>query len=157
MKMEKYMQMAIEEARNGVKCKHGGPFGAVIIKDNQVIAKAHNTVIHTNDPTCHAEINAIRLASRTLKTFKLDECILFTSSEPCPMCLSAILWAGIKKVYYGCTVEDANKIGFADEFIYEYLKENSKSNHILDLKPLLRDDALQIFKMWDNQEDKVPY
>lgn len=155
--MDKYMTMAIEEARSGVELKHGGPFGAVIVKDNQVIAKAHNTVIKENDPTCHAEINAIRLASRQLKTFKLNDCILFTSSEPCPMCLSAILWSGIQTVYYGCTIEDAKKIGFADEFIYEYLKENHKNNEILKLKSLLREDALEAFKIWDEDTDKVPY
>lgn len=155
--MNEYMTIAIEEARLGVISKHGGPFGAVIVKDDQVIARAHNTVLKENDPTCHAEINAIRLASRHLKTFKLNDCILFTSSQPCPMCLSAILWSGIKTVYYGCTVEDAKKIEFADEFIYEYLKENHDNQAILKLKSLLRENALEVFKIWDEDTNKVLY
>ena len=104
----------------------GGPFGAVILKDNEMIASSHNTVIKTNDPTAHAEVNAIRIASKKLNRFDLSDCILLTSSEPCPMCLSAIMWAGIKKVYYGCDIHDAKEIGFSDEFIYDYFKNKIK-------------------------------
>ena len=98
--MKNIMRLCIEEAVNGVNQGEGGPFGAVILKDGELIAVAHNTVIKTNDPTAHAEINAIRQASQKLQRFDLSDCILVTSSEPCPMCLSAIMWAGIKKVYY---------------------------------------------------------
>ncbi len=151
------MQVAIEEAKNGVKCGDGGPFGAVIIYQGRIIAKAHNTVLKTNDPTAHAEINVIRLASHQLKSFDLSQCILLTSSEPCPMCLSAIMWAGIKTVYYGCTVDDANRIGFADQFIYEYLRDQSHNRSALTLKQILRHVALDAFEIWEQKEDKVLY
>lgn len=151
------MLLAIEEARKGVKCGDGGPFGAVIIRENKIISKAHNTVIQSNDPTAHAEINAIRLASQQLKNFNLSECILFTSSEPCPMCLAAIMWSGITTVYYGCTVNDADQIGFADQFIYEYLKAPNTKQSVLKLEPFLREEALSTFEIWVRKEDKIPY
>ena len=100
--MEDFMKLAVEEAKLGVKENHGGPFGAVIVKDGKVIAKAHNTVLKDNDPTCHAEINAIRKASKILDTFDLTGYELYTTGKPCPMCKGAIQWAKIEKVYYGC-------------------------------------------------------
>lgn len=113
------MQMAIEEAREGIRNGHGGPFGAVITKDGKVIAKGHNHVVVNNDPTCHGEIDAIRKACKELGTFDLSGCELYTTHYPCPMCACAIQWANIKKIYYGCTVEDTANIGFRDKDFYE--------------------------------------
>lgn len=155
--MEQLMRLCIQEAISGVKKGEGGPFGAVIVKDNEIVAQAHNTVIKTNDPTAHAEINAIRHASQKLQRFDLSDCILLTSSEPCPMCLSAIMWSGIKKVYYGCNVHDAEEIGFADKFIYDYLKNKSMEQSPIILKELLRDEALEAFELWNEKDDKIPY
>ena len=117
--MNKYMKMAIEEAREGISKGHGGPFGAVIVKDGEVIAKGHNHVVINNDPTCHGEIDAIRKACTKLGTFDLTGCELYTTHYPCPMCACAIQWANIKKIYYGCTVEDTANIGFRDKDFYE--------------------------------------
>ena len=110
-----FMQLAITEAKTGIENAHGGPFGAVVVKDGKVIASGHNRVLVDNDSTCHGEIDAIRKAEQVLKTYDLSNCELYTTGEPCPMCLSAILWANIKKVYYGCTIEDNAIIGFRDE------------------------------------------
>ena len=120
--MNEYMKIAKEIAENGMNHDEGGPFGAVILKDGELIAVAHNTVIKTNDPTAHAEINAIRQASQKLQRFDLSDCILVTSSEPCPMCLSAIIWANIHDVYYGTDLKDAENIGFRDQKIYDFIK-----------------------------------
>ena len=131
-----FMQIAINEAKKGLKNKDGGPFGAVIVKDNKVISKANNTVLKTNDPSAHAEINVIRKASKKLKNFDLSGCQLYTTCEPCPMCYFAIHWAKIKTVYYGANRSDAAKIGFSDKALYDIfngkksklklIKENSK-------------------------------
>lgn len=155
--LEQVMRACIQEAINGMTHDEGGPFGAAILKENELIALAHNTVIKTNDPTAHAEINALRQASEKLGRFDLSDCVLVTSSEPCPMCLSAIMWAGIKKVYYGCRVHDAEEIGFADKFIYDYLKDKSQNQPPIILEELLRDEALEAFELWQQKEDKVPY
>ncbi len=111
----KYMQVAIEEAAAGITLRHGGPFGCVVVKDGQVIGRGHNRVLENNDPTCHGEISAIRAAGESLGTYDLSGCELYTTGEPCPMCLCACLWANISKVYYGCTIEDNQRIGFRDE------------------------------------------
>ncbi len=113
--MDSFMQDALKEAYLGVQKNHGGPFGAVIVKDGKVVARAHNTVLRDSDPTCHAEMNAIRKASAKLKTFDLDGCEVYTTGRPCPMCASAIQWAKIDKVYYGCDYSDAKEIGFDEE------------------------------------------
>lgn len=110
----KYMQMAIDEARSGIKMQHGGPFGSVIVKDGKIVGSGHNMVLKNNDPTCHGEVSAIRNACANLGTFDLGGCELYTTGEPCPMCISACLWANISKVYYGCTLEDNSSIGFRD-------------------------------------------
>ncbi len=110
-----YMQMAINTARSGIFRGHGGPFGSVVVKDGVVIGRAHNTVLLTHDPTSHGEINAIRAASRALEDHDLSGCELYTTGEPCPMCLAACMWANISKVYYGCTIADNALIGFRDE------------------------------------------
>lgn len=110
--MNKFMQEAIKEAEMGIKNAHGGPFGAVIVKKGRIVGRGHNTVVKENDATCHAEIQAIRNASKTLKSFDLNGCILYTTGRPCPMCKAALKWAKISKVYYGCTYADAKSIGF---------------------------------------------
>ena len=130
------MEQAIEESRINLRSnfKNGGPFGAAIIKDGEIISTAHNTVLESKDATAHAEINAIRKASQKLNTHDLSGCILYTSAEPCPMCLSAIIWANIKEVYYANTKKDADDIGFRDDMIYEYIKGNNKE--ILKVNPV---------------------
>ena len=127
------MQLAIEQARTSSNLNHGGPFGAVIVKDEKVISIASNTVLKDNDPTAHAEINAIRKASKVLNTENLSGCVLYTTAYPCPMCLSAIIWSNIKEVYYGSTCMHTAKIGFRDELIYDYLKGNT---NLIDIKQI---------------------
>ena len=141
--MNKFMKMAKDVALEGIEKREGGPFGAVIVKDDEIIAIGNNKVLGLNDPTAHAEIVAIREASRKLKTYDLKDCILYTSAYPCPMCLSAIIWANIGTVYYGCDKEDADKIGFRDDFIYKVLKGDI--NNLLDIKSLDREECLEIF------------
>jgi guanine deaminase len=132
----------------------GGPFGAVIIKDNKIVSKAHNTVLKDNDPTCHAEINAIRAASKKLNSYNnLEDCILYTTGEPCPMCLSAIIWANIKEVYYACTIKDTEKIGFIDKKIYKNINNYRKKK----LKKIDRDECLKLYETWQNKEDRTIY
>ena len=143
--MDKYMKIAKENARKGMEAKEGGPFGAVIIdKDGNIIANGNNRVIKEKDPTQHAEIVAIREACKKLNTYDLSECILYTSCEPCPMCLSAIIWANIKTVYYGCTKQDAGEIGFRDDMIYDFLK--GKNTELLNLKQLDRDECIKVME-----------
>lgn len=145
--MNKFMKIAKENADNGIAKKEGGPFGAVIVdKEGNIIAKGNNKVLKTNDPTAHAEIVAIRNASEKLQTYDLSEYILYTSCEPCPMCLSAIIWANIKKVYYGCTKKDAGDIGFRDDMIYDYLKE--KNEDLIELKELDRNECIKTFEKY---------
>lgn len=117
--MNKFMAMAIEEAKQGITNGEGGPFGCVIVKNGEVVGKGHNEVIKHNDPTCHGEITAIRNACAKLKTYDLSGCDLYTTGQPCPMCLGAILWSNISKVYYGCSIDDAEKIGFRDKKFFE--------------------------------------
>jgi len=113
--LNEYMKLAIEEARTGIHAQHGGPFGCVIVKDGEVVGRGHNCVLKNNDPTCHGEVAAIRDACIKLNTHDLSGCELYTTGEPCHMCLCACLWANISKVYYGCTIEDNGRIGFRDE------------------------------------------
>ena len=148
--MNKYMQIAKENAEEGITKKEGGPFGAVIVdKNGNIISNGNNKVIINNDPTAHAEIVAIREACKKLNTFDLSECILYTSCEPCPMCLSAIIWANIKTVYYGCTKKDAGDIGFRDDMIYDYLKGENKK--LLDLTEIDREECLKTFESYSKE------
>ena len=151
----KYMKKAISLAKKSVE-KGGGPFGAVIVKDGVVIARGSNNVTLNNDPTAHAEVSTIRKACKKLATFDLSGSVLYTSCEPCPMCLSAAYWAHIDKIYYGCTKEDAKNIGFDDSFIYEQinLKPDKRSIPAINI---LHDQAVEAFRMWDGKEDKVEY
>ena len=124
----------------------GGPFGAVVVKDGKIIAVASNTVLRDNDPTCHAEMNAIREACKVLGTYDLTGCELYATGYPCPMCLSAIIWANIKKVYVSGLAEDAENIGFRDDFIYRFIRDNCKDSSILDIELLDRDPALALYQ-----------
>ena len=147
------MKEAIDEARRTMNLNYGGPFGAMIVKDNKIIVVASNTVLKDNDPTAHAEINAIRKASKVLNTYDLSGYTLYTTGYPCPMCLSAIIWSNIKEVYYGTNLEDAAKIGFRDKFIYDYIK--GKNKDILSLKNLEHDECLKLFKEYYENNKEI--
>jgi len=153
---EEFMQIAIELSERNVLESLGGPFGAVVVKDGKLVAKSGNMVTSTNDPTAHAEISAIRLACTALETFDLTGCVVYTSCEPCPMCLSALYWAKVDYVYYGNTKSDAAKIGFNDQFIYEEL-EKSAENRNLKLIQLSRTEAQQAFKYWEQSVMRTTY
>ncbi|WP_293058123.1 MULTISPECIES: nucleoside deaminase [unclassified Moorena] len=152
----RFMNEAIALSVISVRSGKGGPFGAVVVKDGEIIAKAHNQVTSTNDPTAHAEIVAIRDACKVLQTFQLTGCELYTSCEPCPMCLGAIYWARLDKVYYANTKADAAQIGFDDQFIYEEL-DLPISDRKLPIIQLMRDEALRAFQEWQDKTDKVEY
>ena len=148
--MNDFMKCAKENADKGIANKEGGPFGAVIVdKDGNIVANGNNQVLKEKDPTAHAEIVAIRNACKILGTYDLSEYILYTSCEPCPMCLSAIIWANIKKVYYGCTKKDAGEIGFRDDMIYDYLKE--KNEDLIELKELDRNECIKTFEKYSKE------
>ncbi len=149
------MRRAIRLSLDNVK-KGGGPFGAVIVKDGKVISAGTNNVTAKNDPTAHAEVDAIRKAAKNLKNFDLSGCELYTSCEPCPMCLSAIYWARISRIYYGNTKKDAAKIGFIDDFIYKELGK-PLAKRKLKISQHLRDEALMSFETWDMKKDKKKY
>jgi len=150
------MKLAAAEALTGVQKDHGGPFGAVIVRRGKVVAKAHNEVVSTFDPTAHAEVAAIRKASAGLKTFDLSGCELYTTCEPCPMCLAAILWARIGKVYYGCTRGDAGAIGFRDDMFYKTMRVRLRPAGIR-LVQVGRRECLKVFRAWVDKPDEVPY
>ena len=148
------MELGIEEARRTMNQNIGGPFGAVITdKDDNVIAVASNTVLGTHDPSAHAEINAIRKAGQILKTHDLTGCKIYATGYPCPMCLSAIIWANIKEIYYGTDLDDAEKIGFRDDFIYDYLKGDNKE--ILAIKQLDHDKCIKLFNEYDRKNKEI--
>ncbi len=150
------MDLARKEANRGMNNNEGGPFGAVIVREGKVIAKAHNRVIKTNDPTAHAEMIAIRKASKKLNRFDLSDCQIYATCEPCPMCLAAIHWAKMKVLYYGCTRTDAAKISFDDKFIYDVIKEKAKKPQVAKYQ-IERNKCLHLFEDWQKKEDKVPY
>jgi len=150
-----FMLRAIELSINSVNTT-GGPFGCVIVKENKIIAEGSNKVTSSNDPTAHAEVVAIREACKKLNTFNLTGCDLYTSCEPCPMCLSAIYWARIEKIYYANTRDDAQKIDFDDSLIYSELLKNVKKRRI-SMVQMMRDEALKAFELWDKKTDKVKY
>ena len=149
--LEKAALQSIESVSNG-----GGPFGAVIVKGGEVIAQAGNTVTRDNDPTAHAEINAIRKAAKIFKSFDLSDCEIYCSCEPCPMCLGAIYWARIDKIYYANTSETAKKYGFDDSFIYEECSRKMEERRIL-FKRYDVDNALGAFNAWHEKQDKIEY
>ena len=151
-----FMQKAVNEAIKGMVADEGGPFGCVIVKNGKIIGKGNNKVTSTNDPTAHAEVTAIRNACKNLNSFQLDDCIIYTSCEPCPMCLGAIYWARPKKVYYGSNQNDASDIGFDDQFIYDEINL-AYNKRAIPFEQCERDTALQAFKMWQEKEDKTKY
>jgi guanine deaminase len=149
--MMKAIELSIKSVNSGT-----GPFGAVIVKDNKIISEGFNIVTSSNDPTSHAEIVAIRNACKILKSFSLKDCDLYTTCEPCPMCLSAIYWARIDKIYYANTRKDAQKIDFSDAMIYEELNKTIKDRKI-PMHQIMREEALKAFDMWEKKEDKIKY
>lgn len=159
--MNKYMKIADELAQQNILTNDGGPFGAVIIKNNEIVGKGNNQVVLKNDPTAHAEIVAIRDACKNLGTFDLTGCEIYTSCYPCPMCLSAIIWSNIKMVYYGNTKEDTEKIGFRDNLIYEYLEGQSKTTNKEDILKIIamdREETIKTFESYQNKsENKTMY
>ncbi len=150
--MNKFMIMAIKEAKKGIESHHGGPFGAVIVKDGKVVGKGHNQVLKNNDPTCHGEIMAIHKACKNLKTFDLSGCELYTTGEPCPMCYAAILWANIDKVYYGCTIQDNENIGFRDKKFYEMQQPEFRNKVV---KELDREKCFELFEYYNSLEHNL--
>lgn len=152
---EEFMREAIRLSRESVKTG-GGPFGAVIVKDGKIIAAASNKVTQDNDPTAHAEVYAIRMAAKKLKTFNLSGCEIYTSCEPCPMCFGAVYWARLDKLYFANSKKDAKKIGFDDSFIYEEIKLPFGERKIPNIQ-MLRDEAIEAFKDWQLKEDKTEY
>ena len=158
--MNEFMNVAIDLSDDNFDKNYGGPFGACIVKDGVIIGKGINRVIKDNDPTAHAEVVAIRNACKKLGTYDLTGCELYTSCYPCPMCLSAIIWANIKKVYYGNTKEDAADIGFRDDYIYDFinkLSEGEENKRILNLKSMNREEALEVFREYKEDKDKITY
>jgi tRNA(Arg) A34 adenosine deaminase TadA len=151
-----FMDLAIEESRLGMEANHGGPFGCVIVKGDEVIARSHNHVLITNDPTAHAEVVAIRQACEVLGNFQLTDCEVYCSCEPCPMCLGAIYWARPDKVYFANTKADAAHIGFDDHFIYDELKV-PKAKRRIPMVQIPSDEALGVFRTWELKADKMPY
>lgn len=151
----KFMEQAIALSKRSV-AEGGGPFGAVVVCRGEVVATGMNTVTLLNDPTAHAEVSAIRAACVAVKNFKLEECEIYSSCEPCPMCLSAIYWAGIRKVYFANTREDARRIGFDDSFIYDQIPL-APSQRTVPSEEMMRDEALEAFRLWEGKSDKVEY
>lgn len=158
--MNPYMKVANDLSDQNLKTNVGGPFGACIVKDGKIIGKGANHVLGDNDPTAHAEIMAIRDACKKIKSYDLKGCELYTSCFPCPMCLAAVIWANIKKVYYGNTKEDAERIGFRDDLIYEYIEsmaEGHENRQILNLKCIDRDETIKEFNKFITKPDKTIY
>jgi guanine deaminase len=151
-----FMRIAIKLSEQNVRNAFGGPFGAVIVKDGKVVAQSANKVIAQNDPTAHAEVSAIRLACQELGTYNLSGCVIYTSCEPCPMCLGAIYWAHIDAIYYANSRVDAAAIGFDDHFIYQEI-ERQMPDRKLTITQLLRNEALPVFKLWQDTESKPGY
>lgn len=151
-----FMQRAIDLAQKGMDSNSGGPFGAVVVKNGEIIAEGYNKVTSTNDPTAHAEIVAIKEACKKLNSFQLTDCIIYTSCEPCPMCLGAIYWARPKKVFYACNRNDAAEIDFDDQFIYDEINKDNCSRQI-EFKNMMQQDAIKVFKNWKSKTNKVEY
>jgi len=150
------MTQAIEQSRNGMQNNEGGPFGAIVVKDGKIVGVGNNKVTSSNDPTAHAEVVAIRDACKKLNTFQLDGCVIYTSCEPCPMCLGAIYWARPDKVYYANTREDAAQIGFDDDFIYNEINLPMEKRKI-PFEQISREEALKVFRQWSEKSDKTEY
>ena len=154
--MNEFMKIAIEEALKGMQGDEGGPFGAVIVRNGEIISTSHNEVVKTNDPTAHAEVVAIRKASSLLGRFDLSDCEIYSSCEPCPMCFAAIHWAKIKKLYYGSTRFDAASIDFDDQYIYDVINGIATELQV-EVVQIDREDSLEPFKEWKLKMDRVQY
>jgi guanine deaminase len=152
--MDKFMDIAIKEAENGIRQGHGGPFGSVIVKNGQIIGKGHNEVVKNQDPTCHGDMMAIHDACKNIGSFDLSGCELYTTAEPCPMCLGAILWSNIKKVYFGCNIVDTENIGFRDKVFYELNESGGKAKLLQELD---RDACLKLFEEYQSIKEKTHY
>ena len=158
--MNQYMKVAKDLSEDNLKTNFGGPFGACVVKDGMIIGIGSNHVLKNNDPTAHAEIMAIRDACQNNNSYDLKDCELYTSCYPCPMCLSAIIWANIKKVYYGNSKEDAASIGFRDDYIYEYINKLENGIHndsIIEFKCIDKDETIKVFNEYMKNKDKVVY
>jgi len=153
---EKFMRRAVQLAQTGVDAGAGGPFGAVVVRGGEIVGEGFNQVTSTNDPTAHAEIVAIRAACKNLNSFQLDGCTIYTSCEPCPMCLGAIYWARPQAIFYAATHEDAAAIGFDDHFIYDEIERPIEERRIKSVN-LMRDEGLKVFKNWADKTDKTKY
>jgi len=153
---EKFMARAIELAVKNVTSNRGGPFGAVVVRDGKIIAEGANSVTATNDPTAHAEVVVIREACRVLKTFELTGSDIYTSCEPCPMCLAAMYWARAARCYFGCTAKDAEAAGFDDAFIYAQMMRAPEARSV-HMRSMMRDEAMAAFQAWAQQPNKTPY
>ncbi len=150
------MMMAIERARETMNKNFGGPFGAAIVDANgEIVVVSSNSVLRDNDPTAHAEVNAIREACKKLGTYDLSGYVLYATGHPCPMCMSAIIWANIKKVYFGCTPEDAEKIGFRDDFIYRFINDGCTDKGVMEIIPHEREACLELFKEYSEKEKTI--
>ncbi len=156
MSQENFMREAIRLAEDGMRHNRGGPFGCVVVRRGEIVGRGNNRVTSTNDPTAHAEVTAIRDACKELGTFQLTDCELYTSCEPCPMCLSAIYWARIPVVYYGNTRKDAAAIGFDDDFIYQQVPLPPEQRTV-KMELFLRDEAQGTFRAWSEKTDKIKY
>lgn len=152
----RFMREAIRISLQKMRQNQGGPFGAVVVRKGKIVGRGWNRVTSTNDPTAHAEITAIRDACKRLKKFQLDDCEMYTSCEPCPMCLSAMYWGRLKKVYYANTRKDAAKIHFDDDFIYREVPLPIRKRK-LPMKQLMREEALKAFREWQQKPDKIEY
>lgn len=151
-----FIQKAIELSEKGMTQNAGGPFGCIVVKDNKIIAEAYNQVTTDNDPTAHAEVVAIRKACKKLNNFQLNDCIIYTSCEPCPMCLGAIYWARPRAVYFACTKEDAAEINFDDQFIYDEI-DKEISTRTIKFTNIGREQGVEVFNKWKTKADKTLY
>jgi len=153
---EEFMRAAIAESKRGMDNNEGGPFGAVIVKDGKIIGRGNNRVTSTNDPTAHAEVTAIRAACTAVENFDLSGAEIYTSCEPCPMCLAAIFWARIDKIYYANTKKDAAAIDFDDDFFYQEIDKPLDERNI-PMTQIMREDAIKVFQAWTDKTDKIAY
>ncbi len=156
MNHQDFMKRTLEIARDKMNSNEGGPFGALIVRKGEIIAEGWNRVTSTCDPTAHAEVQAVRNACQKLGTFHLKDCVIYSSCEPCPMCLSAIYWAHIDRIYYACTKEDAAAIDFDDDLIYQEIKKPLQER-IVPAENMMRERGLDVFKAWTEKEDRIPY
>lgn len=150
-----FMELGAVKAKTTMRQNFGGPFGAVVVKDNAVVAIASNSVLRDSDPTAHAEVNAIREACKTLGTYDLSGCELYATGFPCPMCMAAIIWANIKKVYVSGMPKDAERIGFRDDFIYDFIQKDCSDTEVMEIEELDREIALELYKEYEENNKTI--